>query len=196
MKKLLLFILAIICVLGIIFVVVTPISPEDSLEYQFRLVKSEYFDDVCEKLEVDVISEVKNMFAENGIILTDEEADRVISTLLDFEYTIHESKVYDDYANVSVTIETVDLFNIGKEKVKANISDIILGALSGKEVSNEAIVKEVIAELDGAPKDYSNTVNVRMNDIKGILYLLDFENNADLYNALSGDLLYELEMLE
>ena len=196
MKKFLIFIVTIICIVGITFAIVTPISPEDSLNYQFKLLQSEYLDDICEKMGVNINEEVKKVFADSNIVLTDEEAERVVTTLLAFDYEIESSVVYDTYADVSVTVVTVDTFGLVKEKIKANIGDIILGVLTGNQVSNEAILKEVLVELDSAPKSYMNTVNVRVNDVKGIFYLLDFENNNDLYNALSGGLLYELEMLE
>lgn len=196
MRKLLIFILAVLCIIGITFKVVTPISPETSLDYEFKLLKSEYLDDICDKFEIDIKSEVKNIFEEYNVTITDEEVDILLEKLFSFDYEILDSKIYQEYANVSVKITTVDLLSLTKEQIKANIGSYIVDILNGKTFAYEEVLKEVISKLEDAPKEYTETVNVRVNKIKDVFYLVDLEKNNDLFNAISGNVLYELDMLE
>lgn len=196
MKKFVLTFIAFLLVVVVAFIVVTPIAPDTCLDAEIKLVKSEYFDTLCEKADINLIESIQEVFEEQGIVLSDEEAETVLQVILDFDYAIHDVTNYDTYATVSVTITTVDVWQISKEQIKDNIGNLIVSTLMGKDAENEVLVKEVIQELENAPKDYTERVDVRMNLVDGIFYIPDTENNSDFYNALFGGILYKLQMLD
>lgn len=196
MKKFVLTFIAFLLVVVVAFIVVTPIEPDTCLDAEIKFAKSEYFETLCAKADINLIESIQDIFEEQGIKLSEEEAEIVLQVILDFEYTIHEVTKYDTYAIVSVTVTTVDVWQISKEQIKDNIGNLIVSTLMGKDAENEVLVKEVIEELENAPKNYIERVDVRMNLIDGIFYIPDTEKNSDFYNALFGGILYKLQMLD
>ena len=195
MKKFVAFLISLIAIVVGAVIVLTPISAEKSLKYQLDLVQSEKLAMVTQQFDIDIYESVKQLFQEKQIELTDEEVKILVDTMLTFEYSINEDSD-DTPSTVSLKVLTVDMVGLIKAKVKENVGNIIVGVLQGKDVQNEVIAKEVIASLKATPKTYSTEVIVNMRNVKDIFYLIDFANNNDLYNALSGGLFYELDMLE
>lgn len=192
MKKLLIVLISIITVLMISIYMYLPVSNEQSLAYEFKLLQSEYLDDICEYLDVDLIQLVQNEFMKYDIELTREESELLINKLLEFEYDIQRI----DENNVRVTIKTVDLFALSKAEIKENLKDIVVALLSGKDLKHDVIVKNVIESLPQASKDYEEVIDVEMDLYSNVFYVVDLEKNPDLLNALSGGILYKLQMID
>ena len=195
MKKLLIALLSIVVVCGCIWFLVLPIAPSHSLQKQFELVQSDHFFEFCEKIDIDPIEILQQEFVKEGINIEEEDAAILLNTIRMFDYAIKGYENLGSYAYVEVEIQSVAIADIAKEKIRENRKEIILAYLLKNEEYFQNMIHEIIIELPNAPKDYKETVFVRVDEYKHLGYIFNVDNNSNFFNAICGDLLEELDMI-
>ena len=195
MKKLGIALLSIIIICGCIWFFLLPIGPSHSLQKQFELVQSDQFFTLCDKVDINPIQLLQQEFAKEGIEIEEGDASILLNTIRSFDYEITGYEIVGSYAYVEVKIQSVAIANVVKDKIRENRKEIILAYLLKNEEYFQSMIHEIIVELPSAPKDYKETIRVRVDEYKHLGYIFNIDNNSDFFNAICGNLLEELDMI-
>lgn len=130
------------------------------------------------------------MLGEDAQEFVDEFGEDLINTMLDFEYTIGETKENGDTASVEVTIKTKKFGEATTAGLENMINQAFALAFSG--MSEEDMTKEMIKNftdtLKKAEDGFEKTLPVEMKKGEEAWVLAD-ENNPELADALSGGMI-------
>ncbi len=183
MRKLLKFVLVLIVALLIFAYLQLPLSRQASLDIQFKLVQQDRRDLIEKVLDVDVESELKDVFAVYGLSLSDEDVETIIRNIERFQYEI----LGEENEQVKVKITSLDVAPIIEDYISNNLKDVLLTVWSGESIDSSEITSDIIGELDNYEVSKEYVVYVDMEEYKGLFFVVS-EENEDLWNALSGGL--------
>ena len=129
-------------------------------------------------------------------------ADTIVAKIRDFDYEITgKNENEDGTVDVQVDITTYDLKIVFKESIKEVIKNSFSGLLdiifSKDEVESDTFLNKLIVvfgeKLAVAEKTYKDSVSVKVEK-NGLKWeLVKGEDNNDLYNAISGGIINDIE---
>ncbi|WP_206460371.1 DUF4878 domain-containing protein [Anaerovorax sp. IOR16] len=191
MKKIITILLAIIMCLSVVSCRNEP-SPSDVVNSYMKALKENDTTTISKIYSGD--TEAASFLDVAGVD-TESYSEEFVTTLkeklLSFEYTLSNEKVDGDTATVDVTIKT---YNFG-ETFKAAVADYFQKALSmifsdvSDEEMDELMESTVIEHLNNATFDYEKTAVIKLTKTDEGWKIDDFEDNADIINALTGGLI-------
>ena len=129
-------------------------------------------------------------------------ADTIVAKIRDFDYEITgKNQNEDGTVDVFVRITTYDLKIVFKESIgevlKDSFSDLLDMFFSKDEVERDTFLNKMIVvfseKLSVAEKTYDDSVSVKVqrNGLKWVL--VNSDDNKELYNAISGGIINDIE---
>jgi hypothetical protein len=129
-------------------------------------------------------------------------SDTIVAKIRDFDYEITgKNKNEDGTVDVFVNITTYDLKKVFKESIgevlKDSFSDLLDMIFSKDEVERDTFLNKMIVvfgeKLAVAEKTYRESVSVKVEK-NGLKWeLAKGDDNKDLYNAISGGIINDIE---